>query len=105
GPVLGGSTFTFGLILALALLGIAIGGALHSLLGPESGGTPSTLALTCLLEGFFLALPFVFADDLAVLAGLLRPLSTFGPSRLAFGWSIVAGAVIVPAAIVAGYQF
>jgi spermidine synthase len=105
GPVLGGTTFTFGLILALALLGIAIGGALHSLLGPESGGTPSTLAVTCLLEAFFLALPFVFADDLAVLAGLLRPLSTFGLTGLAFGWCIVAGAIILPAAVIAGYQF
>jgi spermidine synthase/predicted MFS family arabinose efflux permease len=105
GPVLGGSTFTFGLILALALLGIAIGGALHSLLAPEGGGSPSTLVITCLLEAFFLALPFVFADDLAVLAALLRSLATFGLMGLAFGWSIVAGVVIVPAAIVAGYQF
>ncbi|HVP62812.1 MAG TPA: fused MFS/spermidine synthase [Myxococcaceae bacterium] len=104
-PVLGGSTFTFGLILALALLGIAIGGALHSLLASEEGGSPSTLAVTCLLEAFFLALPFAFADDLAILAALLRSLAAFGLSGLAFGWSIVASAIIVPAAIVAGYQF
>ncbi|HZW88339.1 MAG TPA: fused MFS/spermidine synthase, partial [Myxococcaceae bacterium] len=55
-PVLGGSTFTFGLILAVALLGIAVGGALHSLLASKEGGSPSTLAVTCLLEALFLAL-------------------------------------------------
>jgi spermidine synthase len=105
GPVLGGSTFTFGVILALALLGIAVGGALYSLLAPEGGGSPAVLTLTCLLEAFFLALPFVFADDLAVLAALLRSLSTLGLAGLASGWVVVAGAVILPAAVVAGYQF
>ena len=105
GPVLGGTTFTFGVILALALLGIAVGGALHSLLSSKGGGSPATLTLTCLLEAFFLALPFVFADDLAVLAALLRSLSTLGLGGLALGWVVVAGAVILPAAVVAGYQF
>src|SRR5262249_45912137 len=100
GPILGGSTFTFGLILALALLGIAVGGALHSLLSSEGGGTPRTLAVTCLLEALFLALPFAFADDLAVLAGLLRSLSGLGLSGLALGWSIVGGVIIVPPSIV-----
>jgi spermidine synthase len=103
-PILGGSTFTFGLVLALALFGIAVGGALHSLLG-SARSSRSTLALTCLLEALFLALPFAFADDLAVLAALLRSLATMGLPGLALGWSIVAGILILPPAIVAGYQF
>src|SRR5262249_6899611 len=59
GPVLGGSTFTFGLVLALALFGIAVGGALHSLIG-SGRESSATLAVTCLAEAFFLALPFAF---------------------------------------------
>src|SRR5207249_4483728 len=48
GPLLGGTVFIFGLILAIALAGIGIGGWLYSL---RSEGRPATLwtfASTCL---------------------------------------------------------
>ena len=104
GSVLGGSTFTFGLILALALLGIGLGGILHALIG-AGVATARSLAVTCLLEAFFLALPFVFADDLAILAALLRPLGSLGLGGLAFGWAVITSAMVLPAAVIAGYQF
>jgi spermidine synthase/predicted MFS family arabinose efflux permease len=103
GPLLGGSTFTFGLILVVALAGIGLGGVLYALRLREPG--PDGLAVTCLLEALFIAIPFALGDRLALLASLLRPLGTFGLLGLAGGWMVVAGIVILPAAIVAGYQF
>jgi spermidine synthase len=105
GPVLGGSTFTFGLILSTALLGIGLGGVLHAVVSERGRPTVTTLATTCLLEALLLALPFLFADDLAVVAGLLRPLGGLGLSGLALGWAMITSVVVLPAAIVAGYQF
>lgn len=105
GPVLGGSSFTFGLILAVALAGIATGGALYSF-GP-AGRRPTlrSLGWTCLLEGLCLALPYAVGDDLPVLAAVLRQLDTLGFSGLVFGWTLIVCLVVLPTAIVSGYQF
>src|SRR4029077_841249 len=45
GPLLGGTTFTFGLILAVALFGIGLGGVAF-----KGGGTARGFALTCSFE-------------------------------------------------------
>ncbi len=105
GPVLGGSSFTFGLILAVALAGIAIGGALYSF-GP-AGRRPTlqALAWTCVLEGLCLAFPYALGDDVPLLAAVLRQLDTLGFSGLVFSWTMIVCLVVLPAAIVSGYQF
>lgn len=106
GPILGGSIFTFGLILAVALLGIGVGGAAYALRRADTPATLSAFALTCLLEAAFVALPFALGDRIAVLALLLRPL---GHVALFWGhvaaWGLVCGLVVFPAALVAGWQF
>jgi len=104
-PVLGGTSYTFGLILALALLGIAAGGALYSL-GPE-GRRPGLagLAWTCALEAVCLAAPFAAGDGLALAAAVLRQLSAVGFGGLVLSWTAVLAFVVLPAAVVAGYQF
>src|SRR2546430_1970050 len=50
GPLLGGSVFTFGLILGVALLGIGLGGLVYALIGVDRPATLRAFALTCLLE-------------------------------------------------------
>ena len=106
GPVLGGTVFTFGLILSVALLGIGVGGTAYSVL---SRGRPATLlafAWTCLVEAVALAVPYALGDRIAVLAHTLRPL---GEMWLFWGhvlvWTSLCAIVVLPAAVVAGYQF
>src|SRR5439155_7073018 len=77
-PLLGGSTFTFGLILAIALLGIGLGGAAYAFWGGGGRATVGGFALTCSLEAAAMALPFALGDRLAILANLLRSLGTLG---------------------------
>lgn len=104
-PLLGGSTFTFGLILAVALFGIGIGGLLYSLAGLRTGGTLPVFAWTCALEALFIAIRFAIGDRMAVLAAHLRSLSAVGFGAQVFGWALVVCAVVLPASIVSGFQF
>jgi spermidine synthase len=105
GPILGGTVFTFGLILAVALLGIGVGGALYAALGRRHPATLTAFASTCLLEALCLAVPYALGDRVAVLALLLRPLGVFGFSGMLLGWTAVTVLVVLPAAVVAGVQF
>lgn len=103
GPILGGSVFTFGLILVVALAGIGVGGALYGAL--RRPATSRLFALTCAAEALAVAVPYALGDRLAVLAALLRPLEVGGFAALALGWVVVAAIVVFPAAVVAGFQF
>ncbi len=105
GPLLGGSSYTFGLILAVALLGIGLGGLLYG--AGERARRPTMLAFasTCALEALLIALPFAAGDGVAVLAALLRPLAGAGFLALVGSWTVITGLVVLPPAIVAGYQF
>lgn len=106
GPILGGSIFTFGLILVVALLGIGLGGAAYALRRASAPATLGGFALTCLLEALLLALPFALGDRVALLALILR---SFGNVALFWGhvlaWALVCALVVFPAAVVAGWQF
>ena len=105
GPLLGGSTFTFGLILVVALLGIGLGGGLYALLSADRSPTLGGFALTCALEGACIAAPYALGDRLALLTLMLRPLGALGFAGQVLGWAIVALIVVLPAALVAGWQF
>lgn len=104
-PLLGGSSYTFGLILALALLGIGGGGLLYSVGRRDRRPGISALAASCALEALFLAVPLALGDRIALVALLLRPLGAVSFPLLAAGWTLVASVVVLPAALVAGYQF
>jgi predicted membrane-bound spermidine synthase len=104
GPILGGSSFTFGLILATALLGIAIGGTGYSLWS-AGAATRNAFAITCTLEAALMLLPYALGDRIAVLANFLRVIGHAGFGGFVFGWAIVAAIVVLPPAIVAGVQF
>ncbi len=103
-PLLGGTTFTFGLILAIALLGIGIGGVAYSWFGTRPPRL-SSLALTCAMEACFLAIPFALGDRIALLTLLLRPLGAIGFAGHMIGWGQVVILMVLPAAIVTGVQF
>ena len=105
GPLLGGSSYTFGLILAVALLGIGLGGLLYGAGARSRRPTMLSFASTCALEALLIALPFALGDRIAVLAALLRPLGSAGFLSLVGSWTAVTLLVVLPAAIVSGYQF
>lgn len=104
-PLLGGTTFTFGLILAIALLGIGIGSCVYASWSERIQPTLSGFALTCAEEALFIAAPFALGDRIAVLALLLRPLGAIGFHGHILAWTLVTAIVVLPASIVAGVQF
>ena len=104
-PLLGGSTYTFGLILAVALAGIGVGAALYGGPGRDRSASLAALAVTCALEALFLAAPYGLGDRLAIWAALLRSAGALGFAGLVASWAAVAGFAVFPAACVAGFQF
>ena len=108
GPLLGGTVFSFGIILAVALLGIGVGSVLHGAL-QSRGRMPATLsgfASICLVEALAIALPFTLGDRVALLALFLRPLGNLaGFWGHTACWAVIASIVVLPAALAAGVQF
>jgi spermidine synthase len=102
-PLLGGSTYTFGLILAVALLGIGFGSLARS--NRRQPASLAGFAATCALEAALLAFPYALGDSVAILAALLRPIGAFGFGGFVISWSIITLLVVFPAAFLAGLQF
>jgi spermidine synthase len=105
GPLLGGSVFTFGLVLAVALSGIGLGGLLYSLIGRDRPASLTGFAMCCLLEAAAVAATFALGDRMALLALILLPLRTAGFAAAIGGWTLVTMFVVLVPAIIAGYQF
>jgi spermidine synthase len=103
-PLLGGTTYTFGLILALALAGVGCGSVTYTLLF-RSRATASGFALCCALEAFFVALPIALGDRIALFALVLRPVASLGFAGTVLGWTLVTSIVVIPPAFFAGLQF
>lgn len=104
-PILGGTSYTFGLILAVALLGIGLGGLAYSFGSERVRPTLLGFAGTCAAEALALVIPFALGDRLALLALTLRDLGAVGFGGLVLGWAVVTAVVVLPPALVAGYQF
>jgi spermidine synthase len=105
GPVLGGSVFTFGIILCVALAGIGAGSALYA---ARSAARPSLLlgfALSCAGEALCIALPFALGDRLALAALFLQSFATLGFYGSVLGWFAIATCAVFPAALLSGLQF
>ena len=67
GPLLGGSVFTFGLILAVALAGIGIGGLIYSLPAQTREMQQAASAIGRMIDRMRLAARIAFAGDRATL--------------------------------------
>jgi spermidine synthase len=104
-PILGGSVYTIGLILALALLGIGAGGLLYAAGRTQQRPTLFAFTVSCLLEALFIALPYALGDRLALFAMDTRAWATPSFPALVATWAAVTAIVVLPAAVVAGYQF
>ncbi|HAN31915.1 MAG TPA: spermidine synthase, partial [Myxococcales bacterium] len=104
-PLLGGSSYTFALILAVALAGIGFGGYIYAAGSRQRRPTLMDFAWTCGLEAVFVALPWALGDHIALFAGVLRMADGMGFLALVLGWALITSIVILPAAAVAGYQF
>jgi len=105
GPLLGGSVFTFGLVLAVALAGIGLGGLLYSMVADDRRASLSGFATSCLIEALAIAITYALGDRVALLALTFVPLNAAGFGGAITGWAIVAAIIVVPPAVVAGYQF
>ena len=104
-PLLGGSTFSFGLILASALLGIGLGGVAYSFFDLKRTASLRFFAVTCAGEALFIALPYALGDRIAMSTMLLRPLGTLGFYGHVMAWSAICLLLIFPAAFISGLQF
>jgi hypothetical protein len=104
-PLLGGTTFAFGLVLAVALSGIGVGGALYTLRASSRRPGAGLLALTLVLEAGAVALPLALGDRLALFAGYLRDLNGLGFAALVSSWTLVTTAVVFLPSLIAGLQF
>ena len=103
--LLGGTTYTFGIILLVALGGIGVGGLAYGAARRDRAPTLASFAATCAVEALVLVVPLVLAHRLAVLTALLRGLVALGFDGLVAGWIVVTAIVVLPASLVAGYQF
>jgi len=104
-PLLGGSTYTFGLILAVALLGIGVGGLLYAAGSVQRQPTLRVFSFTCALEALCIVLPYAAGDRVALLTLRVQPPDSAGFVHVALAWALVTLVVVLPAAIIAGYQF
>ncbi|MGE0711754.1 MAG: spermidine synthase [Planctomycetota bacterium] len=104
GPILGGSTYTFGIILALALLGIGAGGVLYAFFAPARPRA-AHFGLSCALYAVALLLPYALGDHLAFAAQHLHDWGKTSFPTLVLGWGLLGAVLVLPAALVSGYQF
>ena len=106
-PLLGSSVYGFGLILALALAGIGLGGLLYRMLwAPRAGAvTLSALARVAAWQALFIALPFALGDRIAVFAIDVNQLRSLGLSGQTTGWAMIASLLVLGPSILAGVQF
>lgn len=104
-PLLGGSSYTFGLILAVALLGLGLGSLLYGSGSTKRRPGLAAFATTCALEAILLLIPFMMGDSLAMFASVLQGLRDLGFLGLIVTWITVISVVVLPAALVSGYQF
>ncbi len=105
GPILGGTVYTFGLVLAVALAGIGGGGLLYAFAFRRRAATLTAFATTCLLESAAVGVPYALGDRLALLTDALRPPPGAGLWSYVGGWTLVTAIVVLPPSIVAGAQF
>jgi spermidine synthase len=105
GPILGGTVYTFGLVLAVALFGVGVGGLSYAVVFRRRTPTLGAFSTACLLQATALALPYALGDSLALLAAASRPPPGAVLAEYLRGWTTVTAIVVLPAAVVAGAQF
>ena len=103
-PVLGGTTFTFGTILAVTLAGIGIGGVLYGLLSQNKRFGLVHFAFYCAIQAICLSYPFAIGDEFPIFLAFNHPKGASLFIRTVW-WCVSAAVVILPAAILSGFIF
>jgi spermidine synthase len=106
-PLLGSSVYGFGLILALALAGIGLGGLLYRMFWASRprAVTLAALSRVAAWQVLFLALPWALADRVAVFAIDVNQLRALGLSGQVVGWTLISSLLVLGPSILAGVQF
>ncbi len=104
-PLLGGSTFTFAVILATVLLGIGIGGLLYPVIARRFGVTPALLAIMCAAQALTIAIPLALGDQVAVFTAWVRSHHVSNFATLVRSWFMITTIVVFPTSLIAGMQF
>jgi spermidine synthase len=106
-PLLGGSVYCFGLILATVLLGIAIGGWLYRVIFTGRAGAVNlgTLALISTAQAAAMAIPWALGDRLAVMSFHLQQARAFGFGGMILGFGVTSAALAALPSVLAGIQF
>ena len=94
-PLLGGSVFTFGLVLAVALVGIGLGGLVYALVAGDKPASLAGFGWTCLLEACAVAATYALGDRIALLSLTLLPLELTGFGTRIAGWTLITTIVVV----------
>lgn len=103
-PLVGGTTYSFGTILTIALLGVGVGGAASSIIWRSRRPSMTLLAGVVALEAFCLLVPFALGDRIAKFALLVHPATSVGfGARLTFMACCTAVVVLMPA-VLSGIQ-
>ncbi len=103
-PLLGGSTYTFGIILGLALAGVGVGGLAYGAFAGRGRPTLAALALVSATQAAAVIAPFAAGDRIALLALATRGFGDGGFDRLVLVWTMIAALVVLAPSLVAGYQ-
>jgi spermidine synthase len=106
-PLVGSSVYGFGLILALALAGIGVGGLLYRLLIARRSSSVSlgSFAVLSACQAILIGVPWALGDRIAVLAIDLSHSGAPGLMGQLQDWTMVTSVLVVGPALIAGVQF
>lgn len=106
-PLMGSSTYNFGLILALALAGIGLGGlAYRALVAPRAGRVSATFfGMLTAAQACAFILPHALGDRMAVVALHAGQLRSLGFGGQVAGWTVIAALLVFLPSLLAGVQF
>lgn len=105
-PLLGGSVYSFGLVLCVALAGMGLGSFLYSILLKRREPCIEAFVLVSTLQAVTVILPAVLGDNFAFGALVVNYITHgFGFTSLVGGWTVIMMAIAFLPSVIAGIQF
>ena len=105
-PLLGGSVYSFGLVLCVALAGMGLGGFLYSILLKRREPCIEAFVLVSALQAVTVILPAVLGDSFAFGSLVVNYVTRgFGFGSLVAGWAVIMMAIAFLPSLIAGIQF
>ena len=105
-PLTGGSVYALGMVLMVALLGLALGGGLYAMTGRKIGHRPGVFAFLCALQAVVVLVPYLLGDWFAwhVALGVMEAKEE-GWNQAMMLWFLTVAAMALIPSIIAGIQF